>query len=47
MSEESIENITKSGSNFATTFAYHQVLPYITITGHCLIIIIFLSLKKW
>ena len=37
MSEESIENITKSGSNFATTFAYHQVLPYITITGHCLI----------
>ena len=36
MSEESIENITKSGSNFATTFTYHQVLPYIT-TGHCLI----------
>ena len=30
MSEENIENITKSNSNFAPTFVYPHVLPYHT-----------------
>ena len=46
MSEESIENITKSDNNFATTFVDHQVLADKNFNGHCLIKIIFLSLKK-
>ena len=37
MSEENIENITKSGSNFAPTFADHHVLPDINFNVHCLI----------
>ena len=37
MSEESIENITKSGSNFAPTFVDHDLLPAMTFNGHCLI----------
>ena len=37
MSEESIENITKSDSNFAPTFVDHHVLPDIDFNGHCLI----------
>ena len=37
MSEESIENITKSDSNFAPTFVDHHVLPDINFNGHCLI----------
>ena len=37
MSKESIENITKSDSNFATTFVDHHVLPVINFNGHCLI----------
>ena len=37
MSEESIENITKSGSNFAPTFVDHHLLPAMTFNGHCLI----------
>ena len=37
MSEESIENITKSDSNFAPTFVDHHVLPEINFNGHCLI----------
>ena len=37
MSEESIENITKSDSNSAPTFADHHLLPDITFNGHCLI----------
>ena len=37
MSEENIENITKSDSNYATTFADLHVLPDITFNGHCLI----------
>ena len=37
MSEENIENITKSDSNFAPTFADHYVLPDIYFNGHCLI----------
>ena len=36
MSEENIENITKSDSNFAPTFVNH-VLPGINFNGHCLI----------
>ena len=37
MSEENIENITKSGSNFAPTFVDHHVLPDINFSVHCLI----------
>ena len=37
MSEESIENITKSGSNFAPTFVDYHALPDINFNGHCLI----------
>ena len=37
MSEESIENITKSGSNFVPTFVDHHLLPAMTFNGHCLI----------
>ena len=37
MSEESIENITKSDSNFAPTFVDHLILPVINFNGHCLI----------
>ena len=37
MSEEIIENITKSDRNFATTFADHHSLPEINLNGHCLI----------
>ena len=37
MSEEDIENATKSGSNFASTFADYHLLPDINFNGHCLI----------
>ena len=37
MSEESIENITKSGNNFAPTFVDHHLLPDMNFNGHCLI----------
>ena len=37
MSEENIENITKSDSNFAPTFVDHHVLPKTNFNGHCLI----------
>ena len=37
MSEESIENVTKSGNNFAPTFVDHYILPDINFIGHCLI----------
>ena len=36
ISEESIENITKSGSNFAPTFVDHHLLPNMNFNGHCL-----------
>ena len=36
-SEESIENITKSDSNFAPTFVDHHLLPGMNFNGHCLI----------
>ena len=37
MSQENIENITKSGSNFAPTFVSHHVLPDKNFNGLCLI----------
>ena len=37
MSEEYIENITKSGSNFVPTFVDHHLLSDITVNVHCLI----------
>ena len=37
MSEENIENITKSDSNFAPTFVDHHLLPDMNFNGHCLI----------
>ena len=37
MSEENIENITKSDSNFSPTFVDYHVLPDINSNGHCLI----------
>ena len=37
MSEENIENITKSESNFAPTFVDHCLLPKMNFNGHCLI----------
>ena len=36
MSEESIENITKSDSNFASTFVDHYLLPDMNFNEHCL-----------
>ena len=35
MSEESIQNITKSDSNFAPTVVDHHLLPELTFNGHC------------
>ena len=37
MSEENIENITKSGSNFAPIFVDHHLFSNISFNGHCLI----------
>ena len=37
MSEEDIEDITKSDSNFAPTFFDYHVLPEVNFNGHCLI----------
>ena len=37
MTEESIENITKSNSNFAPTFVEHHLFPDMTFNRHCLI----------
>ena len=34
MSEESIENITKSDSSFVPTFVYHHLLQVTTFNGH-------------
>ena len=36
-SEENIENVTISDSNFAPTFVNHHILPEIDFTEHCLI----------
>ena len=37
MSEESIENITKSNSLFTQTFVNHYILPDVNFNGNCLI----------
>ena len=37
MSEENIENISKSYSNFALTFVDHHLWPDISFNGHCFI----------
>ena len=37
MSEENIENTTKSESDIAPTFVNHHVLPDINFNGNCLI----------
>ena len=37
MSDENIESINKSSSNFAPPFVDHNLLPDITFNGHCLI----------
>ena len=37
ISKESIENKTRSDSNFAPTFVDHHLLPNMNINGHCLI----------
>ena len=37
MSEENIENITKSNSNFAPAFVDHHVLSDINFNGFCLV----------
>ena len=38
MSKESIEDITKSDSNFAPVFVDHHLLPDVKFKGHCLLI---------
>ena len=46
ISEENIENITKSDSNFAPNYVDHHLLPDKNFNGHCLIKInIFISKK--
>ena len=45
MSEENIENITKSDSNFASTIVDHHVLSDINFNGHSLINNICISKK--
>ena len=37
ISEESIENITKSDSNFGPTFVDHHLISDMNFNGHCLI----------
>ena len=37
MSEENMENVTKSDNNFAPTFVDHHLFPHINFNGHCLI----------
>ena len=45
MSEENIENITKSDSNIAPTFVDHHVLPDINFNERCLINNIYIPKK--
>ena len=53
MSKESIENITKSDSNFAPTFVDDHVLPDINFNGLCSIpkkvihLYIYYTLSPW
>ena len=46
MSEENVENITKSESNFAPYFVDHHLLPDINFNGNCLINNISISKKS-
>ena len=46
MSEKSIEDITKSDSNFAPTVVDHHLLPNMSFNGHSSKKKIFLSLNK-
>ena len=46
MSEENIEYITKSNSNFEPTFVDHHVLPDINFNEHCLINTIYIPQKS-
>ena len=41
-----LKNITRSDSNFASTFVDYHLLPDINFNGHCLRNITFLSIKK-
>ena len=45
MSEENIENITRSHINFATSFVDYHLLPDISFNDHCLINNIYISKK--
>ena len=36
MTEENIQNIAKSDSNFTSTFVDHHILQEIIFNGHCL-----------
>ena len=45
MSEENLENITKSDNNVAPTFLDHHLLPDMSFSGHGLIKKPFLSVK--
>ena len=45
MSEENIENITKSESNFVSSFVDYHVLPATNLNEHCLINYIFVPKK--
>ena len=36
MSEENVENITKSDNNFGPAFVDHHLLPNINLKGNCL-----------
>ena len=45
MSEESIENITKSESNFAPTFVNHHLLPDMDFNEYCLVKNIYIPKK--
>ena len=46
MSEETIDNITKSDCNFAPTFVYYHLLPDMNFNGHSLIKNNIVILKK-
>ena len=46
MSEENIENITKSDSNFSPTFVDHHLSPDINFDGHCLVNNISIPIKE-
>ena len=46
MSEESLENITKSGNYFAPILVNYYPLPHVKFNGDCLIINDISSLKK-